>query len=105
MNPRQPVDRNGTVVAVGDLVRVVSLSGDWFEKLPSDERERVESMIGEILEVDEIDGHGQPWVSKCWHNEESGTALAHSVALEPSEMEFVSGPLGSQKAGKEDLCV
>jgi hypothetical protein len=89
--PRQPTDRNGKVVSVGDLVRVISLSGDWFDNLPSDERERVESMIGEVLAVEEIDEYGQPWVCKWWRNTNADTAQSRSVALEPSEMEFVSG--------------
>ena len=92
MNARQPVDRNGRVVSIGDFVRVISLSGNWFDELPSDERERLESMIGEILAIDEIDEYGQPWVCKWWQNREADTAQSHSIALEPSEMEFVSGP-------------
>jgi len=93
VNARQPVDRNGRVVSIGDFVRVISLSGNWFDELPSDERERLESMIGEILTIDEIDEYGQPWVSKLWHNEEADTAQSSSVALAQSEMEFVSSPV------------
>ena len=92
MNPPQPTDRNGRLVSVGDLVRVVSLSGDWFNSLPSDERVRVESMIGEVLAVEEIDEYGHPWVCKWWHSQSADTAQSHSVALDPSEMEFVSSP-------------
>ena len=47
--------RSGTVLA---------FSGDWYEKLPSEERERVDSMVGETFEVEEIDEYGQPWVCK-----------------------------------------
>jgi hypothetical protein len=90
--PREPVDRNGKLVAVGTLVRVVQLSGSWFEQLPPDERIRVESMIGQVFPVEEIDQYGQPWVRKSWPNEAEGTCQSHSVALEPSEMEFVGDP-------------
>jgi len=90
--PRTPIDRNGRVVYVGDSVRVLGLAGDWLEKLPPDERTRVESMIGEILIVDEIDQYGQPWVCKWWPNEEEGTSQSHSIALEPVEMEYVATP-------------
>jgi len=90
--PRQPIDRNGKVVSVGDLVRVIGLSGDWFDNLPSDERERVESMIGEVFAIEEIDEYGHPWVCKWWQDKEADTAQSHSVALDPSELEFVSGP-------------
>lgn len=88
--PRSPVDKNGTKIAVGQRVRVLGLSGDWFDKLPTDERADVESMIGEVLPVEEIDEYGQPWVRKAWPNEAEGTCRSHSIALEPDEMELVS---------------
>jgi len=87
--PRQPIDCNGTVVRVGSRVRVLSLSGDWYEKLPVDERSRVESMIGEEFTVEEIDEYGQPWVWKRWPNEAEGTCQSHSIALEPREMLYL----------------
>ncbi len=88
---RQPIDKNGKVVSVGSSVRILSLSGDWFERLPPDERVDVESMIGEVFVVEEIDEYGHPWVHKSWMNEAEGTYRAHSVALEPGEMECVEG--------------
>jgi hypothetical protein len=88
--PRQPIDKNGTVVTVGQFVRVLGLSGDWFDKLPADERADVESMIGEVFSVEEIDEYGQPWVRKAWPNEAEGVCHSHSIALEPNEMELVS---------------
>ena len=89
-DPRQPVDRHRKVVAVGSLVRIVNLSGDWFDRLSPDERIDVESMIGEVFTVEEIDEHGHPWVRKVWLNELEGTSHSHSVALEPGEMESVT---------------
>jgi hypothetical protein len=86
---RQPIDCNGKLVALGSRVRILSLSGDWYEKLPTDERVSVDSMIGEVFAVDEIDKYGQPWVSKSWGSEEEGTCNSHSIALEPKEMLFV----------------
>ncbi len=85
--PSKPVDRHGRVVEVGTRVRVVGLSGDWFDQLPPDERADVESMIGEIFSVEEIDEHGHPWVRKEWSAEE--TYRSHFIALEPDEMECV----------------
>ena len=86
-------------MSVGTLVRVVQLSGSWFEQLPPEERVRVESMIGEVFPVEEIDEHGQPWVRKSWPNEVEGTCQSHSVALEPSEMELVRDPGTPESAG------
>ena len=84
--PRQPIDCHGAVVRVGSRVRVLELSGDWYDKLPEDEKPHVESMIGEEFEVEEIDEYGQPWVCKRWPNEPEGTCRSHSIALEPREM-------------------
>jgi len=84
--PPHPIDCNGTVVRVGSRVRVLLLSGDWYEKLPVDERSRVDSMIGEDFAVEEIDEYGQPWVCKRWPNETEGTCQSHSIALGPKEM-------------------
>jgi hypothetical protein len=90
--PREPIDRYGRQVSVGSLVRVLKLSGDWFDQLPPDERAKVESMIGETFRVEEIDEYGHPWVRKSWPDEAEGTCTSHSVALEPSEMECVDEP-------------
>lgn len=84
--PRQPLDRNGAVVRVGSRVRVLGLSGEWFDQLPQEESERVASMIGEVFQIEEIDEYGQPWICKRWLNEDEGTCQSHSVALEPREM-------------------
>lgn len=85
----RPEDKNGTLVRVGSLVRVLSLSGDWLDSLPEDEKENVQSMVGEVFVVEEIDEYGQPWVRKSWPNEAEGTCNSHSVALEPREIENV----------------
>jgi hypothetical protein len=84
--PRLPIDCHGTVVRVGTRVRVLELSGIWYDELPEDERLLVESMIGEEFEVEELDEYGQPWVCKRWPNEAEGTCQSHSIALEPREM-------------------
>lgn len=77
---------------LGSRVRVLSLSGQWFDALPNDERTEVASMIGEIFEVDDIDEYGQPWVSKHWPDLAEGTCHGHTVALEAHEMQIVSEP-------------
>ena len=85
-----PVDKSGKEVTVGSLVRVLHLSGQWFDDLPDDEKDDVASMIGEVFEVEEIDEYGQPWVRKSWPNEAEGACSSHSVALDSNEMELVS---------------
>ncbi len=87
--PGEPVDCNGRRVAVGSLVRVLSLAGDWFDQLPGDEQARVASMVGEVFPIEEVDDYGSPWVCKNWPNEAAGTHMSHSVALAPHEMEYV----------------
>lgn len=87
---QSPTDRNGNAVGVGTRVRLLSLSGQWLDDLPHDERDRVLSMIGEVFEVEEIDEYGQPWVRKSWPNEEEGTCQSHSIALDAYEMEVVN---------------
>lgn len=39
---------------VGARVRLLCLSGQWLEELPTQEKEDVISMIGEVFEVDEL---------------------------------------------------
>ena len=88
-----PKDKNGRTVTVGSRVRIVSLSGDWFENLPEDEIPDVHSMIGEVFEVEEIDEYGSPWVRRSWQNVKEGTCCGHSIALAPDEMELVDAPV------------
>ncbi|MCM5681584.1 hypothetical protein M8A51_18825 [Schlegelella sp. S2-27] len=87
-----PQDRNGSVVRLGARVRLLGLSGRWLEELPQDERHDVLSMIGQVFEIEEIDGFGHAWVRKSWPDEAAGTCRSHSIALEPHEMELVSEP-------------
>jgi hypothetical protein len=98
-HPRRPEDRNGKIVRIGSLVRVLGLSGDWFDSLPEDEKANVQSMIGEVFAVEEIDEYGQPWVRKSWPNEAKGTCNSHSIALEPREMEFIGDADSPDDAG------
>lgn len=85
-----PVDKNGNEVTVGAKVRIIQLSGQWFDDLPEDEKEEVTSMIGEVFVVKEIDEYGSPWVSKSWNNEELGHYNSHCIALDANEMELVA---------------
>ncbi len=84
-----PRDCKGRPVSVGSRVRLLNLSGEWFRSLPLDEKMDVESMIGEIFEVEEIDEYGYPWIRKSWSNENEGTCNSHSIAVESQEIEKV----------------
>lgn len=88
-----PIDINGCPVEVGTKVRLLSLSGQWLNDLPNEERNDVMSMVGEIFVIEEIDEYGHPWVRKSWPNEAEGKCHSHSVALEQREMEVVQNAL------------
>jgi hypothetical protein len=85
-----PKDRSGKVVSVGTHVRLLGLSGKWFDDLSPEEKNDVLSMVGEVFEIEEIDEYGQAWICKWWPNKAEGTSHSHSVALESHEMEVVN---------------
>jgi hypothetical protein len=85
----QTKDRSGLAVRVRDRVRVVTLADEFLQSLPEDEQSLIASMIGEILEVDEIDQWGSAWVAKYWPRED-GNFDAHGVGLASTEMELIS---------------
>jgi hypothetical protein len=59
------------------------------ERLPADEWRELQTMVGEIFEVSEIDEYGHPWVEKWFESSKEGR-YCHSLALEADEMEIVS---------------
>jgi len=59
-------DIDGREIVEGDTVRVLTIDPDIIGKLNDEEREDVESMLGETFEVEEIDKHGCAWVTKWW---------------------------------------
>ncbi len=85
-------DKYGNAVTVGSWVRLISLSGQWLEELPDDEKDDVLSMVGDVHEVYEIDEYGLAWVSKSWPDDEEGRYRAHSIGLSPHEMEIARAP-------------
>jgi hypothetical protein len=82
-------DHLGRTVCVGSRVQIIGLAVEFLDSLPDDERPLVAGMVGEIVEVDEIDKFGAAWVTKWWHHDD-GTHDAHGVGLSASEMELVS---------------
>tara|TARA_R110002124_G_scaffold111348_1_gene265055 strand:+ start:3099 stop:3368 length:270 start_codon:yes stop_codon:yes gene_type:complete len=79
-------DKNGTEVTVGDYVKVLSLNPKDFGHLEEKELSEVMSMVGEILEVYDIDEYEQAWVTKEWWLSDNDV-MSHSVGLSSAEME------------------
>ena len=86
-----PERGRGDSVAVGTLVRVVRLDERGLCGLDEQGLACALSMIGETFEVDEIDEHGRPCVTKLFPGETEDTATLHSIALNPDEFEVVDG--------------
>lgn len=86
-NPRL-IDRHGKPVAVGDIVRIVTLSQEFINQFPEEDRILIESMIGKFFKIYGVDELGQPWVNKEWHDE-TGQLQSHSIALDPDEMDLM----------------
>lgn len=83
-------DKNGFTVKVGSQVKVLCLDPEDFRNLDDEELSEVMSMIGEVLEVYEVDEYGQAWIAKEWWYNESDM-MSHSVGLRPHEMEIQHG--------------
>ena len=83
-------DKNGALVVAGTAVRVLSIDSSVLSPLDDKERSRVNSMLGQVLEVYEVDQWGGAWVEQWWQ-EDNGNATSHSLALRPEEMELVYG--------------
>ena len=85
---KQVFDRNGKPVLVGSRVRVVAIAAFLERDLPPEEWERVRSLLGEVLEVYEIDKWGGVWVEKAFPSP-PGQYQSHSLSLASEEMELV----------------
>lgn len=88
MSDPKLLDSKNQVVALGDIVRVVTLSKKFIKSFPEDERILIESMIGNFFKVMAIDEEGQPCVMREWHDEH-GLLQTHVIALDPEEMEKI----------------
>ncbi|ANQ86288.1 hypothetical protein [Azoarcus olearius] len=78
-------DKHGTPIAVGDEVRVLSVTLD--SDMEDDEREMFEFMIGAICEVERVDDQGRAWVTMWWSCGDGNATT--SVGLERHQMEIV----------------
>jgi len=83
-------DKNGFEVKVGCRVKVLTLDPEDFQDLDEEGVSEVMSMVGEILEVYEVDEYGQAWVTKEWWYAEDDM-MSRSVGLSAHEMEIQHG--------------
>ena len=79
-------DRLGRPVTVGMNVRVLEIPESLVRDLPDEERPEVQSMLGRVFRVYEIDEYGSAWVEKVWEDDDG--SRSHSLALSPHEMEI-----------------
>lgn len=79
-------DHKQQEVQLGDIVRVLTLSEEFIQEFPEDERILIESMIGNFFKIIAIDEEGQACIMREWHDEK-GIMQTHVIALEAHEME------------------
>ena len=79
-------DCHGNLICVGSWVRVLAIAPVGSD-LAADEVDRVNSMLGEVFEVYEIDSYGRAWVEKWWRFD-FDQSISHSLGLEGHEMEL-----------------
>ena len=72
----------------GSRVRVLKISA-WLEReIPADEFARLQSLVGQVLPISEIDEWGRAWIwAEFPHS--PGRIHTHDLALDPDEMELV----------------
>ena len=85
-NKEYVLDVKGNKVFVGNIVKVLEI--DEKITLEKDEFEQVMSMVGDELEVDEIDSFGCAWVTK-WFRLSDDDSVAHGIALESNQIELI----------------
>lgn len=86
--PPPPVDCRGRRVHIGSRLRVLKISA-WLEReIPADEFARLQSLVGQVLPISEIDEWGRAWIwAEFPHS--PGHIHTHDLALDPDEMELV----------------
>ncbi|MFZ6817968.1 hypothetical protein [Undibacterium sp. Ji22W] len=75
-------------VDIGDIVRITTLSKEFIQSFPEDERILIESMMGNFFKIIAIDEEGQACVMREWHDER-GQLQTHVIALDAEEMEKI----------------
>jgi hypothetical protein len=88
MSAKRTLDCRGRTVEIGMRVRVLELHPGVQEGLTEVEWERLQSIVGDVLEVLDIDDYGNAWVEKYWDGGPK-EHFSHSIALAASEIEIV----------------
>lgn len=83
------VDKNKARVKVGSTIRLLKLSSFFLDSLPEEERAEIETMIGKIFSVYEIDDCGMAWIEYWCKSPNDGSSASHSFGLSAHEFELV----------------
>jgi hypothetical protein len=67
-----PFDCHGRAVNVGTRVRVLNLAPSLKRGLPPDECQELDTMVGQVFDVYEVDEHGAAWVEMLWYDKDGG---------------------------------
>ena len=63
--------------------------GDWARhRLPPDEIAELETMVGGVFEVRQIDEYDVAWIGKDWFRADGSLSFSHTLALDSDEMEL-----------------
>jgi hypothetical protein len=84
------LDIDGKEVRIGDFVEVLEIDKVIERRLSEDEKTQVHSMVGDVLEVEDIDEYGCVWVSKEFPTNDH-THFSHGIALEKEQMRLKQG--------------
>ena len=80
-------DRNGNLVELGDIVRVVEICQEFLDILPEDEKPHIMGMLNKEYPIDEFTEEGKASVSIWWDIEDGVTGygglymLSHEFEL------------------------
>ena len=92
------VDRHGKPVVVGTNVRMLEVTEALRNRIPKKEWAELQTMVGEVFMVYEIDEHGAAWVEKVWLGRKGNRRSSHHYALDSHEMEVVEPRVGTAQS-------
>jgi hypothetical protein len=97
MSESTGLDRNGSTVRRGDLVRLHVIRPSILKRLQGAEHVDVSSMLGQVLSVFDVYDDGLVWVSLSWLRAD-GTTELHAVAVDPDAIELVPTQAGGTRS-------